>query len=97
VATAADGKQALHAAAAVAPAAILLDQQMPRLCGADVVRALRARGCAVPILLLSATADARQAAAASGADAFLGKPFDLDAVLALVARWVGTPATARPG
>jgi DNA-binding response OmpR family regulator len=94
VATAVDGEQALLYAAELEPDAILLDQGMPRMNGVEVARALRSRRCAVPILMLSAAYDARRVAESCGADAFLAKPFDIDALLALVARLVDQPVAA---
>ena len=40
-----------------------------------------------PIIVMTAAADARQRAAAIGADAFIGKPFDVNELVALVGRF----------
>jgi DNA-binding response OmpR family regulator len=58
---------------------------MPGLCGDDIARALRARRCAAPILLLSAERDGARVAAACGAAAFMAKPFDVEHLLATIA------------
>jgi DNA-binding response OmpR family regulator len=62
----------------------LLDLMLPGLDGLGVLRALRARNDAVPVLVLSArdqVAD-RVAALDAGADDYLVKPFALDELLA---------------
>ncbi|MCC6626203.1 MAG: response regulator [Chloroflexi bacterium] len=91
VALAASGVEALRQIGPVSPALVLLDDAMPGLTGCEVVRTLRAQGWAVPILVLSAGDDSACAAAASGATAFLAKPFDLDELLRTVARLAVPP------
>ncbi|GIK87254.1 MAG: DNA-binding response regulator [Betaproteobacteria bacterium] len=59
---------------------LLLDLGLPRKAGLDVLAALRARGDARPVLILTArdaVAD-RVAGLDAGADDYLVKPFDLD-------------------
>jgi DNA-binding response OmpR family regulator len=61
-------------------AAVVLDLSLPRLSGLDLLRRLRARGDATPVLILTAR-DAvvdRVKGLDSGADDYLIKPFDLD-------------------
>jgi two-component system response regulator TctD len=91
VTLAADGTEALRRIGQVAPGLILLDDAMPGLSGAAVLRALRARGWATPVLLLSASDDAVAVAATCGATACLAKPFDLDELLAAVASLATSP------
>jgi two-component system, OmpR family, response regulator MprA len=77
VAVASDGGQALAAAEAVAPHAVVLDVTMPGMDGLAVCRRLRAKGVSSPILLLTAR-DAipdRVAGLDAGADDYLVKPF----------------------
>ncbi len=59
---------------------IVLDINLPRLDGLSVLRNLRARGDARPVLLLTAQADveARVTGLDAGADDYLTKPFDMD-------------------
>ncbi len=81
VATCEDAHAAL---ATVAYAAIVLDLMLPDGSGLDVLRALRGRADPTPVLLLTAR-DAvgdRIVGLDSGADDYLGKPFDLDEVAA---------------
>lgn len=64
--------------------AVVLDIMLPDGSGFDVLRALRRRNDAVPVLLLTArdaVAD-RIRGLDDGADDYLGKPFDLDEVAA---------------
>jgi two-component system response regulator QseB len=64
--------------------AVVLDLMLPDGSGLTVLRELRSRGDATPVLLLTAR-DAvgdRVAGLDTGADDYLGKPFDLDEVAA---------------
>jgi two-component system OmpR family response regulator len=65
---------------------VITDRMLPRLEGLDIVRALRARGDQVPILVLSAldTVDDRVHGLRAGGDDYLGKPFALEELLARV-------------
>ncbi|AMM22555.1 hypothetical protein AX769_19515 [Frondihabitans sp. PAMC 28766] len=96
VSTAADGTAALAQVAAVDPAAVVLDLGLPRLDGLAVFRTLRATGDRVPILVLTARDDPhdRVAGLDAGADDYLGKPFDLDELLARVRALVRRAAPA---
>ena len=81
-----DGLQAMEAEARGVYDAILMDCQMPVMDGFEATRRLRARGCQVPIIALTAgvLAEEREAAFAAGMDAFLSKPVKLtDLVAAL--------------
>ncbi|MHB8681839.1 MAG: response regulator transcription factor [Acidimicrobiales bacterium] len=62
----------------------VLDWRMPRTSGIDVVRELRRRGSALPVLMLTAldTAADRVAGLDEGADDYLVKPFDFSELLA---------------
>ncbi len=64
--------------------AVLLDLGLPHKSGLDVLRALRARGDATPVIVLTAR-DAltdKVRGLDSGADDYLVKPFELDELLA---------------
>ena len=67
-------------------AAFLLDVQMPRMTGLDLLRTLRARGVQTPaIFVTSRTDDAtREQAAAAGALALFSKPFESAALIELI-------------
>lgn len=64
--------------------AVVLDIMLPDGSGFDVLRELRLRNDAVPVLLLTArdTVADRVRGLDDGADDYLGKPFDLDEVAA---------------
>lgn len=93
VASAADGQEALEQVEREMPGLILLDMRMPRMNGWEFAREFRARhGHGCPIAVVTAAENARLRAQEIGADAWLEKPFDLEDVLALVARHLGPPA-----
>ncbi len=77
---AADGEAALDRAFTQPYDAIVLDWMLPRLDGMGVLRELRDRDIATPVLLLTAKDDveSRVAGLDAGADDYLTKPFDLD-------------------
>jgi CheY-like chemotaxis protein len=85
-----DGLQALARVAEAMPALILLDMNMPVLNGWQFARALREAYAAeaAPIVVVTAARDARRSAADIHADAWIGKPFDIDEVLELVRRYL---------
>ncbi len=87
-----DGLEALERLAEEAPALVLLDIEMPRMDGFEVLRRLRgdARWIGLPVMMItSRTADKhRNYAMELGASAFLGKPFEEQELLAQVAELV---------
>lgn len=80
VVQAADGREALAAAADTEPDLMILDHRMPKPDGMEVLRRLRAGGNKVPIIMLTAHGDVEQAVEAmkAGATEYLTKPFDLE-------------------
>jgi DNA-binding NarL/FixJ family response regulator len=52
-ARAADGVEALSTMQLQSPDVVLLDVRMPRMSGIDVLREMKARGCATPVILLT--------------------------------------------
>jgi len=80
---AADGEEALAQAAALTPDVILLDLKLPGMDGIAVLRALRDRGVASRILVLTSGNDPAQVGLAlrSGASGFLYKDVDPDALI----------------
>lgn len=86
VESAADGGEALAAVERSAPDLIVLDVGLPGMDGFAVSKRLRAKGLAVPVLLLTArdaVAD-RVAGLDAGADDYLVKPFATEELLARV-------------
>jgi DNA-binding response OmpR family regulator len=71
------------------PVAIVMDYLLPGLNGAQVVE--RIRGAmpdrAPPVILVTGLSNARELAGKVGADAYLRKPFDVDALVNLVNRF----------
>ena len=94
-----DGEEAIHALQDSPYAAVVLDVNLPKFSGLDVVKSARARKNMVPILLLTARDLPQQKVEAldAGADDYLVKPFDLDELLArlraLVRRSAGRTET----
>jgi two-component system, OmpR family, response regulator len=83
VVTAANGAEAVHAAATSRPDLVLLDVMMPDGDGFEVVQRLRASGRDVPVIFLTARDElpARITGLALGGDDYITKPFSLDEVL----------------
>ncbi len=82
---ASSGKGALEALAAE-PDLIILDLGLPDMQGLDVLRLLRERGSAVPVLILSSREDeaGKVMAFDLGADDYVTKPFGMNELLARV-------------
>ena len=91
-----DGKAADAVLASERFDAVLLDLGLPQRNGLEVLRAMRARGDATPVIVLTAR-DAlsdKVAGLDAGADDYLVKPFELDELLARL-RAVGRRAVGR--
>ena len=76
--TAADGQEGLALIQREAPAVMLLDLQMPRMGGLELLRAVRREGLDFPIIVITAhgSIEAAVEAMKEGAYDFLPKPFD---------------------
>ncbi|HEV3370291.1 MAG TPA: response regulator transcription factor [Acidimicrobiales bacterium] len=81
-----DGEQALRYLDTYEYEVAILDWRMPKLSGLEVIRRLRLRGAALPVLMLTArdAASDRVAGLDEGADDYLVKPFDFSELLARV-------------
>lgn len=68
---------------------ILTDMQMPEMDGYSAVRLLRAKGCQLPILALTANAMASDAAMCieAGCDEHVSKPIDREQLVETCSRW----------
>jgi CheY-like chemotaxis protein len=96
VTTARNGRVALARLDQVEPDLILLDMRMPVLNGWEFATHYRARhGPHAPVVVMTAARDAAGRAAQVQAEAFLAKPFDLDDLLAVAARFVRLNRSAR--
>ena len=86
VVQAGSGEEALDQVAAVDPAVVVLDINLPGIDGLEVCRQLRARGDRRPVLMLTARHEVsdRVEGLDAGADDYLPKPFALEELLARV-------------
>ena len=84
-----DGAAALAAIESQHPAMLLLDMFMPYMTGIELWEHLQRHGLAdIPVVLMTASPSAAENLLAQGATDYLAKPFDLDQLLACVARYV---------
>lgn len=81
---AADGQRGLHLGLTRCYEVLLLDRRLPAVDGLDLLTRLRGRGVTTPALVLSALSNPadRVAGLDAGAEDYLGKPFDVDELLA---------------
>ncbi len=100
VGTARDGFEALAAVNEKPTAALLVDLEMPRMNGLEVVRTLRNQAATrdLPVVMITSRATDRHRAMAeqAGVTRLLGKPFAEDALVGLIRDLIATQATARP-
>lgn len=83
VTVAPDGLDGLEIARREKPGLIITDFQMPRLSGLEMIERLRASGYGNPIILTTASLE-EQLPRRPGYDAFLAKPYRLQALIELV-------------
>jgi DNA-binding response OmpR family regulator len=86
VAAAGDGAAALRALADEPVDLVVLDLMLPKLDGLSVLRRLRKRSAALPVLILSAkgTEEEKVEGLRAGADDYLAKPFGLKELVARI-------------
>ncbi len=95
VQSAANGSQALLAALQSMPNLILLDMRMPVMDGWEFSKKFRARhGRAAPIVVMTASEDAKKRALEVEAQGWIGKPFNLNELFELLGRFLPPSATA---
>ena len=93
---ASNGREALDAVERAPPDLILLDMKMPVMGGREFAEEYRRRAPeAAPIVVVTAADDAQRRAAEVGASAWIGKPFDPDALVDKVASLLDPAATPR--
>jgi DNA-binding response OmpR family regulator len=94
------GDEACAAAGRLNPGLIVLDVMLPGLSGFDVCRQLRAAGCRIPVLMLTAKGQEidKVIGLELGADDYLTKPFGVREFLARVHALLrrATPSPAPP-
>jgi DNA-binding response OmpR family regulator len=81
-----DGPEALEATLRGDADLVLLDVGLPTMDGFEVLRALRARGSVVPVIMLTARSSTRDTVAGldAGANDYVPKPFTFEELLARV-------------
>lgn len=86
VTVAGDGRQALQRMEQAAPDLLITDYMMPGMSGVELARAVRLlpQYETLPVLLMSGAAGSALAAQPRDFDAFLRKPFDIEALLKAV-------------
>jgi len=95
------GREAVECLQRRRPALVLMDCQMPVMDGFAATRAIRdgeKGGARVTIVAMTAFAMAgdRERCIAAGMDDYIAKPMAIDALAALLARWLGGTVTAAP-
>lgn len=96
---ASNGRQALDKVAELRPDLVILDFMMPVMNGAEMGRTLRAAPATshIPILMNSSLQEDAVREHFTGYDAFLRKPYNVDAVLRLIQELLAAhPGTGKP-
>lgn len=89
---ASDGLEGLRAVERKMPDLIILDMKMPVMNGWQFASEFKARyNGRAPIVVLTAGANARRNAEEIGAQGWIGKPFELDELVATVRRFTKEP------
>ena len=83
-----NGEKALEMVADQPPALVMLDVRLPGISGFEVCRRLKeaATTRVIPVVMVTAldSTEDQQQITAAGADGFIAKPFEMDALLAKV-------------
>jgi signal transduction histidine kinase len=91
VAEAKNGAEALAMSQADKPDLLVIDLMMPVMNGLDTIKAIRAEDGSLPVILMSAHAEAgERAALGDAATSFIAKPFELQGLLSVVAAALST-------
>jgi DNA-binding NtrC family response regulator len=91
------GEEALHMISRRPPDMVLLDVRLPGISGIEALPKIHEMAGNLPVLLITAYADLREAVAAvkSGAGDYLAKPLDLDELEAAILDAVGSPDASQ--
>jgi DNA-binding NtrC family response regulator len=94
----ASGEEALESLRREPVSMMITDVRMPGISGLETLRRARKEHTVLPVLLVTAYADIREAVGAmrDGAVNYLTKPIDLDELLASVQEATGVPKAVRP-
>ena len=90
VETASNGADALEKVSRHRPSLVLLDMRMPVLDGWAFASALQERGLALPVVVMTAAADASRWADEIGAVGVVAKPFGVAELVSAVHRYSAT-------
>lgn len=85
VAAARNGAEGLERCRMFGPDVVVLDLMMPEVDGVEFLKRRPAEGCEVPVVVMSAALHRRTLSADIPVDAFIEKPFTIDAFLNIVA------------
>ena len=98
IVTADSGERALETLRAGEFSMMISDVRMPGISGLETLKRAREQNSMLPILLVTAYADIREAVGAmrDGAVNYLAKPIDLDELLASVRKATGVTGSAEP-
>lgn len=99
VATARDGLDALEQIGEITPAVLLLDTEMPRMDGFELIQRLRQdpKTRDLPIIITSRTVDTyRNDAQDQGISAYLPKPYQEEELLQQIANFAAAPVPEKP-
>ncbi len=93
VTVASDGLAGLEQAQATTPDLLLLDWSLPKLTGLDICAKLRTAGHAVPIIFVTSRAEEeyKEIALEAGANDYLMKPFNINALLDKISTFFNPP------
>jgi DNA-binding response OmpR family regulator len=93
-----DGREGLERGADPTLDLIILDLRLPGMAGPEVLRTLRDRGVATPVLVLTAqdAVESKVQALRMGADDYVTKPFAFDELLARVEALARRPKAIAP-
>lgn len=86
VGQAADGQEAVTAVMGEEYGLVLLDWNMPNMLGIDALRAIRAQGRTVPVIMVTTEAEKSRVIEAlkAGANNYIIKPFDPTAIVSKI-------------
>lgn len=99
VAAARSGREALVLVEQAPPDLIILDLVMPEMDGIETLRRIRERGVTAKVVVLTAYGTAQQVREAMALDVreFIGKPFDVDRLIRIVAEELEGRPRGLPG
>jgi chemosensory pili system protein ChpA (sensor histidine kinase/response regulator) len=92
---AANGEEAIRLLGAAPPDLVLLDLNMPRVDGWEVLRFMHRMELMAPIIVITARPHQQAQASKLGVDALMEKPLDLPVLLEAITNLLSKPAQSR--